>query len=497
MKQTLKAKAGILAVLTLLVSAAAAQEKPAPPKDPRVVNPAEPIKPEGAKPGEEAVTPAPTASADRKPLLGTESFSLGILADGRSFLNGNLSVSLQGDSNINSLAGTGVNWHFGSAFGGNISLQKIWGQNANLNVNYSGGGRIYDTNQSGANGIFQRLTFSTGFMVRRFQITVNDSFSYSPESNGSIGGIGGGSFGGVFGGGLGGSIPGSGFSGLGTGGSFLLPGTLPNQTILAGQDKRWSNTIGGSVNYALSPRNSLTFAGSYGMLRFIDGNFIDSNSFQGQAGFSRQLNAADSLGFSYGVSLVRFVGVSDKIDSHSFRLNYGRRITGRTAIQLFVGPQVSLFSNPNSGSDTRVNWAMSASVLHNFGRMNANIRYFHGITGGSGVFIGAQTDRVQVGLSRTFGRYWSASFGGGFARNENLQQTSLLPLQRHFYAFDANAHIGHPIGRHGSISLFYTFTRQTTNFNFCTPGTLSCGNLTYRHNIGLNFAWGFGPINLE
>ena len=74
----------------------------------------------------------------------------------------------------------------------------------------------------------------------------------------------------------------------------------------------------------LTPRSSLTLAGSYGLLHFVNDvpNSINSRQVSGQAGFNYQLNRADQIGIVYGFQDFHFPERSEPLKGLTWRMSY-------------------------------------------------------------------------------------------------------------------------------------------------------------------------------
>jgi hypothetical protein len=467
-------------------------------KDPRVSRPVEPQQPivNSESSSQVATEPAPTATVapDTTPLSGTQEFSLGILGAGRDFVYGGIHFFQGLDSNAQSAAGGTTDWRARGAISGNVSLQKVFGQNQ-LNLNYSGGVSFPSINNQRHN-LFPVLSLRQSFAFRRYILSVANTFAYSPESFAGSGGLGYGGIGGITGINRVGNL--GGFQGYGGAmGGGISPSLLPNQTIVTGQSSRVANTTSAQVQYILSNRNSLVVSGGYSFLKFLDGNFIDSSTIRANVGFDRLLSATDSVAISYQVALNRFENSPNSVDTHTVFLNYGKRLTGRMSLQLGAGPRVGVFNNQLTGSNSQVGWSMFAAFHIMFPLTNLGLRYSRGITGGSGVLQGANSDRVELFLGRPIGRHWQASLRFGYAYNTSLRQTTSGNVQANFHGFQAGSSLNRPVGHAGSVNFNYAVLLQNSSIQLCTPGTPSCGNRILRHTFTLGYSWGFGPIRLD
>src|SRR5262249_48645197 len=138
----------------------------------------------------------------------------------------------------------------------------------------------------------QGIAWKTG------QFYIRDSFSYLPE-----GAFGFATYGGATGFelGLGALGEGNGLVGVGLGGQYGILGSAQYGSL--GQTPRITNVTVADVTQALSPRSSITAAGSYAFVHFTDNNFdnlINSHQAGAQFGYNYSLTPKDQIGFAYG-----------------------------------------------------------------------------------------------------------------------------------------------------------------------------------------------------
>jgi hypothetical protein len=188
------------------------------------------------------------------------------------------------------------------------------------------------------------------FTWRRFQLSFIDQFSYLPQTQ----------FG--FGAATSLAIPGVGGT-LAPSVQGLQTNYQPSQTIFTSLGTRYSNSVTTQVVYQLSPRGSLTLAGSYGFLRFIEAGNIDSNDSILSAGYNYALTKNDTIGLLYRFSDYRYVGNPQAIADHVAQLAFGRKLTGKLAVQLFAGPELTNFRLHQPGFSDRTSVAGGANLI--------------------------------------------------------------------------------------------------------------------------------------
>jgi hypothetical protein len=476
----------LVAVLTLALCLPVAWAQQ---KDPRVNPPVAPVGESSSKAPESttsapAPAPAPAQQPDTRPLTGVEDFSLGSPGGGRSYLVPSFRITQGFDTNNLDQAGSS-NFNHQSNVNASVQLQRIWSRYT-LAANYVVGGVMY-SGQNGARSPVHNMILSQTIQGRRWSALISDTFGYLPESAFGLGGFGG--VGGI--GPLPGSSLGNNFGGnLGS----LNPILVPNQTIITERATRISNQVMGQFSYAVSPRMSWNVSGGYGILRFLGDGFTNSSNSSFRTGMNYQMNAHDSLGVVYGFGASRFTGTTRAFNTHTVHVSYGRRLTGRLALQFSTGPLISQFRNPLTGSGTRLSWSTSTMLRYAMQDMDVSLSYYRTITGGSGVFLGAQSDVISVNLARELTRTWSMGMDFGYAHNSSLRELNTGgKASATFNSYRAGVSFSRPVGRYASLSLGYNLNYQ--NQGACA--TTVCNGRVLRHAFSLGFDWQFHPISLE
>src|SRR5262249_26240982 len=119
--------------------------------------------------------------------------------------------------------------------------------------------------------------------------------------------------------------------------------------------------------------------------------------------------------------------------------------------------------------------------------------YFHGVTAGSGVFLGATTDQVTGSATRRISRVWSGELHAGYARNRSAeagQGGSSSSLESVFGGVSASRRLG----RHPNLSLAYAGFVQRTSLSGCTD---SCSSTFTTNQISLGVSWHARPFVLR
>lgn len=436
--------------------------------------------------GTDADTPQ-TLAPDTRALTGAQDLSLGVPVNAHSYWQPHLDLSTSIDSNPPDGAAN-AGWSTWTSVSGGVDLHRVSGNSA-ITLNYVGGGVFSNDGTAGSSGIVQDLNFVDTFTFRRWAFTIIDSAAYTPElASGSSG------FAGI-------PLPGNG--GLGPGSSLD-----PGQGIITAEGQRLTNSTLGEADVYLTPRSSLTFVGGYSLLHFFDQDLLDYGDMIAEAGYNYQATRRDTIGASYLFSGFRYSNFGQSINSNTFQLSYGRRITGRLAFRIAAGPEFATFNTPiipgtgvgtigppQGGSTNNLYWSLNTSLLYQMGRTGLAASYSHGVSGGSGVLAGSLGDFVTGSVSRQLTRTLSGNWNFGYSRNSGLA-ASLVPgttpsSQTYDYWF-TGAHLSRPWGRSLSMYLDYQLQYQNSNSSFCVGA--ACGLSYVRNLITIGVSWRKQPI---
>jgi hypothetical protein len=466
----------LAAALLAGVPVSRAQDQPidAPPKPAAVAYP-----PLGGKTDQDASQEQDMLQPDNRPLTGLQQTTVGAPVERHSYWIPGVSYHNLIQSNGLLVKGGGNGWASTSYVSGDLSLMQN-GRRSQLGLNYSGGGYFSSDGGTG-DGFFQQFGATQTFNWQRWQLTLLDDFSYLPTSQ----------FG--FGAGTGLSMPGIGGS-LAPGLPDLQPGLSSGQTVFTSTGPQYNNSFATQVNYLLTGRSSITIGGVYGILRFTEPGSLEGDTTVLNAGYNYQITRADTVGIEYRFSTYHFLGNPQAIGDQVAQLAYGRKITGKLALQFSGGVDVPSFRVKVGTRRQQVNGSGSASLNYSIPRGSAFLTYSHGTTSGSGVFAGATTDDIRTGARRQLTRMWSANANFGFARNRDLGTFSSTS-GRTYNTFYVGAGASRPIGRNANFSLAYTAYIETSNQSICVIGT--CNTSYTQHQITLGFSWHARPFVLR
>jgi hypothetical protein len=381
-------------------------------------------------------------------------------------------------SALNQLASS--DWNTTSYVAGNLSLLEAW-SHSQLSVNYSGGGS-FSTDKSQGNDYYHQLGLVQVFNGQRWQLSFIDQFTYLPQSQFGFGAASNLATPGV-GGPLGPSLP------------SLQTNYQPNQSIFTSVGPRYSNSITTQVAYAVGPRGSVTLSGSYGILRFVQAGNIDTNDSIFSTGYNYALSQKDTIGVLYRFSGYRYIGNPQAINDHTAQLAYGRKITGRLALQLFGGPEVATFRVPFGSTTNRISGSGGGNLTYVLSRSSLSLTYNHGISGGSGQFTGSNADQLQGTINRQLSRVWQGNVTFGFARNTGLGLFNLSQVSQTYDSWFIGGGLSRPLGRTANFTFGYAAYLQNSRLPVCAAGT--CGTSYLQHQISLGFQWHTRPLVLR
>jgi hypothetical protein len=411
-----------------------------------------------------------TMQPDHGPVSGVQSPTLGTSQLRHSYWvpgvqYGNTTQS--GSSNPSGNAG----WTATNYVSGNLSLLGAWSHSL-LAANYSGGG-FFSTDPTQGNGQYHQLASAFEIDQRRWQLLFVDQFSYLPQSAFGFGGTSGLAFPGITG-----SL------------AVPLPGLqnvfVPGQSILAASGPRYSNASAAQLTYEISRRGSLTVAGVYGLLRFSDAGNISSDTVILNAGYNYAITRKDFLGVIYRFTAYHYPGNPQALGDQVAQFVYGRRVTGRLALNLSGGPEMTRFRVPVNGSTQSVSGSGTASLVYAFHLMTVRLGYSHGVSSGSGFFSGANTDQINGYWTRPLTRAWNGSMSIGYAKNRQIVAINGL-TSPNYNTWVPAAGLTRPLGTKASLSFGYQAQIQTSNVPLCS--TPNCGTGFTTHQIELSVQW--------
>jgi hypothetical protein len=417
---------------------------------------------------------------DDRPLTGFQELTIGTAPEKHSYWIPGISYTNFIQSNAQAQGG-GNDWNSTSYITGNLSLLQNW-STAQLSLNYSGGEAI-STDSAIGNGQFHQFSAVQTFNWGRWRLTALDQFAHLPQAQ----------FG--FGVGTGIAIPGVGGP-LEPSQPGLQSWFTPSQSIFTQVGPETSNSFGTQFNYALTPRSSVTIGGVFSILRFTEPGNIESNDVVMLAGYNLQVSKTDTLGMSYRFTAYEFLDSPQALGVHVIQAAYGKRITGRLALQLSGGPEITSFRvPPGVGTGTQhIAGTGSAGLSYEFRAGSVSVSYNHGANNGSGVLFGATSDQVTGSANRKLTRVWRGNVSLGYTRNTSLGGSNTTPNLAYNTVY-VGAGLQRPLGRTTDFTLHYTANIQTSTNAVCAGANCGTNFTTHVITVGLN--WRARPFVLH
>jgi hypothetical protein len=410
---------------------------------------------------------------DTRPLSGAEQFTLGQMGKARNYLLPSFESFETIDTNPG-IAGTQSNVLSATSLIGRIAVQRIW-SHFQFTADYRGGGILYSP-QSELTTSIHDFQFVQRIDGRRWSLLLSDQLGYFPESSFGFGGF---------------------YSGQSSLAASLNPVFQPSQSILTVRATRLSNTAVGEVQYTLTRKSSFTASASYGILRFQQAGFVNNSNVAVSTGYSYNPTPRNTIALLYGFSSFHFEGTAQRVYDHNVHLSYGRRITGRLALELSAGPDLYTFRNPLAGPTRQLSWGLASAWIYRFRKTDLNMTYTSYLTGGAGALSGARSDQVSLTATTRLSRKLSSLLDLGYARNTAFQQTTKVTGNPAFDTWYAGLQLRRPIGRYMDVYADYHFyyQRQSSDIALCAV-SICGGPTTLRHHFGIGFDWHRRPIPL-
>jgi hypothetical protein len=431
---------------------------------------------------------------DTNTLAGAAPFTIGSLQHTRNIFDPTITISQIGQTTPGASGKTvltGV-----STASASLNFNRTWSEYRFSTV-YSGG-ETFNLGYGAATNFFGNISphyqyhdliVTQEAAWARWHILLRDDFTATPGAAFTSQGMGG--------------------PGLGSQFSSLLGASLnsfgqefqPAETVNTGEVMRYRNSILGQAEYSFSRRSAFTFSGSYGLLDFAGTGYFNSTMMDGQAGYDYLLDPSDSIAVlgSYGKISFTGTGISstgsstigngNSVQDYAGALAYGRKITGRLAFQVAAGPQEILFTGAGGAGDFHTLFVLvNSSLTYERRRSGVAFSYGRGLTGGSGVFLGATSNTFSASAHRQFTRFWTGSVNAGYALNDSLPQAGVATRQ--FDNWFVGANLGRQVGTHAQVNLNYGVSRQTSP---ATCLVASCGGAGLQQTVGMSINWHLRP----
>lgn len=352
-------------------------------------------------------------------------------------------------------------------------------------------GGVVLPNQSGQ-GVrtYVSVTASQGYVTGRWAFNLGDTFSYLPESPTT----------GV-----------SGIAGVGDIGVTPGPGTGPAGGILTVSNDRISNSLHGSVERQIGRATSISGAGSWSVLHFLDNSQensqLNDSQTSGMVALNQLFNARSSgsvsavyTAFDYSGQQAQQTGPNEptNFQTRGINVSYQRILSRTLSAGGSVGP-LWVSSSNSALIPSALHVAGSARLEYSSGRStSASLYYTQGVSGGSGVIPGGLADSVGFTAGRAYGRNWVASLDGGYTQTSGLRDLAgpgspdegspnpVTPTHEVYQTVYSGVQLRRRFSTNFSGFLTYVVTNQTTNYSLGAQNVSRGTSQTF--GIGITFA---------
>lgn len=444
----------------------------------------------GANQDQLPTPPVVAGTSTNAPITGASQPIIGLVAS-RSYIIPSIFFFGQLDSNAYNSGSGGYRFASINTLMGSLAVQKL-GRASQLNIGYLAG-RSFSSQGGALNSTTQEAAASELWSRGRWDGFIIDKFLYSSQS--------------AF---LGGATP---FeiaglntvAGLANTGPVVLRNTfLPGQGIFTVFGPRLSNALVAQVNNHLGRRAFFTMVGNYDVLHFYNANLINSSAAGFQTGFGYERSRRDTFAFVYRFNDLWYDSMPISIRDNVMEGAYQRQIAERLLFQIGAGPEISFIQDPNLPAGTlpsnpRASWAVDSLIRYQLRRdVSVNAGYNHFLSSGSGVFLGAITDRVFAGLDRQLSRAWKLNVSISYARNRNLiplfsNNVVLTPADATYDSVYGSFEMRRQMGRDAELFFGYLGRYQTASFTVCPQG-ICTGRDLVGHQFNFGFAWHLKPV---
>lgn len=325
-------------------------------------------------------------------------------------------------------------------------------------LQYGGGYTWTIAGPSYATGFFQDLAVSQGLDWHRWDLSLSDTVSYSPQA------------------------PTFGFTGIpGTGEPITEPNPIPssNESILTLNTHVVNNTVSGDLSRSMTSHFSLSLGGNYGLLRFPDGDGLNDNIIGGNVGAQWRQNARNTITSSYQQSEFSYPDLNYSVRTETAYLGFNRIWSRRMSSSISLGPQWTSGSM-SSGVPSTVGVAVNAGLNYQYAYSSAGISYSRGVNNGGGFLVGGETDTASADYSRQLGRQATLGFVVSYMRTAELQAAAGVVTGK-----DGGVELSRQLGRYFSVFANYSAVAQSSSASL--PGN-TLGQLYQVVGFGIGFS---------
>jgi hypothetical protein len=242
------------------------------------------------------------------------------------------------------------------------------------------------------------LYLSQGINWRKWKFAVGDSASYLPQA------------------------PTTGFVGIpGFGEPIGVTNPTPgsSQSILTLNTHAVENFATGSLEHNLNAATTFGASGSSILLRYPNGDGLNTNTVSATGTVVRLLNGRNSVSGTYLYSNFSYPSYNVTFETNTGLFGYQHKWTRSLVTDFSAGPEwISSAYSSVVPASTDVRVTATLTYLMRFGSMGLN--YTRGTNGGGGYVFGGEVDTFTGNYSRQFGTNLTMGLTGGYQRTATL-----------------------------------------------------------------------------
>jgi hypothetical protein len=304
-----------------------------------------------------------------------------------------------------------------------------------FSLTYGGGYTWTLAGPSDTTGLFQHLLLSQGIVGRKWNLLFSDDVSYRPAA------------------------PTTGFSGVPGSGDPIGgsgPASPSSQTILTVNAHVVDNVANGEFRDSLDHATTFSAGGNSELLRYPDGNGLDTTTSTAHAGLSRRLDARNFLSGTYRYSRSSYPGSTFSLATQSGLFGFTHDWTAKISTDVSAGPQWT-GSSDKATVPASLGVTANAALHYQFRAVTADFNYSRSVNGGAGYLYGAQLDSFGGGFSRTVGRNLTVGLEASYRRTAGLESNGVT------HAEYGGAQASRRLGRYFSAFANYTAIDQSSS----------------------------------
>jgi len=287
------------------------------------------------------------------------------------------------------------------------------------------------------------------------------------------------------------------FARLGNGAVSPGPTVAPNEGPFIPSTRRTSTLTNALYSYQLTEHSSFGISGDFLLSKFDrtprngpTTALIESQRVSGKAYFSHQFSARESLGFQYGVQVLKFPRFDARTTTHTISVFDEIGLSPHSTLSIYGGPQYSdtfnqvelnlgffIITIPVKSKE----WSGAGGVIYNWtgDRFGATFDVSRGVSDGGGLVGAVEATSGRANLSWRLSERWTlASILEG-------SSDTLLATQNNesLLRYSARAQVSQRLTRNLSMDWFYERLNQTGGFGQFPVGNHDFAGATLRFSV--------------